>query len=42
MLQRDGYFIVAGYVALLATVVYFAALAIAVIWGGQSLFQMNF
>ncbi len=42
MLQRDGYFIIAGYIALLATVIYFAALAILVIWGGQSLFQMNF
>ncbi len=42
MLQRDGYFIIAGYIALLATVIYFAALAIAVIWGGQSLFQMSF
>ena len=42
MLQHDGYFIIAGYVALLATLIYFAALAILVIWGGQSLFQMSF
>jgi hypothetical protein len=37
MLQRDGYFIVAGYVVLLLTLVYFAGLALLVVMGGQSL-----
>ena len=42
MLQRDGYFIIGGYIALLATVVYFVGLAILVVMGGQSLFQLSF
>jgi hypothetical protein len=37
MLQRDGYFIVAGYVALVATIIYFAALALLLVLGGQTL-----
>lgn len=37
MLQRDGYFVVAGYLAMLATIIYFGALALAVILGGQTL-----
>jgi hypothetical protein len=37
MLQRDGYFILAGYVALLVTVLYFGGLALLVVMGGQSL-----
>ncbi len=42
MLQRDGYFIVGGYIALLATVVYFAGLALLVYMGGQSIFSLTF
>jgi hypothetical protein len=42
MLQRDGYFIIAGYVALVATIAYFIGLALLVILGGQSLYQLNF
>jgi hypothetical protein len=42
MLQRDGYFIIGGYVALVATVVYFVGLALLVILGGQSLYNLNF
>lgn len=42
MLQRDGYFIIGGYIALLATVIYFAGLALLVILGGQSLYNLNF
>jgi hypothetical protein len=42
MLQRDGYFIIGGYIALVATVIYFAALALLVIMGGQSLFNLTF
>jgi hypothetical protein len=42
MLQRDGYFIIGGYIALVATVIYFAGLALLVIMGGQSLFNLNF
>ena len=42
MLQRDGYFILGGYLALLATVVYFAGLALLVVMGGQSLFNLSF
>jgi hypothetical protein len=38
MLQRDGYFILAGYLALVATVIYFGGLALLVVLGGQSLF----
>lgn len=38
MLQRDGVFIIVGYVALLLTVLYFGTLALLVIWGGQTLF----
>lgn len=37
MLQRDGYFVIVGYLAMVATVVYFGGLALAVILGGQSL-----
>jgi hypothetical protein len=37
MLQRDGYFVVAGYLAVVATILYFGGLALAVILGGQSL-----
>lgn len=37
MLQRDGVFIVAGYSALGLTVLYFAGLALAIFFGGQSL-----
>lgn len=40
MLQRDGYFVVAGYLAMIATVIYFAGLALAVIVGGQSLLSL--
>jgi hypothetical protein len=42
MLQRDGFFIVGGYVALIATIVYFGGLALLVVLGGQSLYQLNF
>jgi hypothetical protein len=42
MLQRDGYFIIGGYVALVATIIYFVGLAVLVVLGGQSLFQLNF
>lgn len=42
MLQRDGYFIIGGYIALLATVIYFVGLALLVILGGQSLYNLNF
>jgi hypothetical protein len=42
MLQRDGYFIIGGYIALAATVIYFAGLALLVILGGQSLYNLNF
>lgn len=41
MLQRDGYFIIGGYVALVLTVLYFGGLALLVLLGGQSLFQMG-
>lgn len=37
MLQRDGVFIIAGYVMTFITVVYFAALLIAALAGGQAL-----
>lgn len=37
MLQRDGWMIVLGYLLTLATVLYFAAIAIGVILAGQSL-----
>ena len=40
MLQRDGYFIFAGYLFLVATIIYFAALAWLVIVGGTSLIAM--
>ena len=39
MLQRDGIFILIGYLALLLTVIYFGGLALLVIWGGQTLFS---
>lgn len=42
MLQRDGYFIIGGYVALALTLLYFGGLALLVLLGGQSLFQMSF
>jgi hypothetical protein len=42
MLQRDGYFIIGGYVALALTILYFGGLALLVLLGGQSLFQMSF
>lgn len=42
MLQRDGYFIIGGYVALVATVIYFVGLALLVYLGGQTLFQLGF
>jgi hypothetical protein len=42
MLQRDGYFIIGGYVALVATFAYFVGLALLVILGGQSLYNLNF
>ncbi|MBX3015190.1 MAG: exopolysaccharide biosynthesis protein [Caldilineaceae bacterium] len=38
LLQRDGFFIVAGYFVLLLTVLYFVGLALLVVLGGQSLF----
>ena len=38
MLQRDGWFIVAGYIALVATIVYFGGLAALAAWGGMTLF----
>jgi hypothetical protein len=41
MLQRDGYFIICGYVALGATFIYFAGLALLVILGGQSLYNLG-
>lgn len=37
MLQRDGYFIVAGYICLSLTLVYFVGLALLVIMGGYTL-----
>ena len=37
MLQRDGIFILAGYLALLVTVLYFGGLAVLVFMGGQNL-----
>jgi hypothetical protein len=37
MLQRDGYFILAGYLALVVTMLYFGGLALLVVLGGQSL-----
>lgn len=40
MIQRDGYAILAGYVALVLTVVYFAGLALLAVLGGQSLLQL--
>jgi hypothetical protein len=42
MLQRDGLFIIGGYVALIATMVYFIGLVVIVFMGGQSLFNLNF
>jgi hypothetical protein len=42
MLQRDGYFIIGGYVALLVTVIYFVALAALVLWGGLSIYNLSF
>lgn len=42
MLQRDGYFIIGGYIALIATVIYFGALALIVVLGGQSLYNLSF
>jgi hypothetical protein len=39
MLQRDGYFVVGGYVFVALTVVYFVGLALLVVLGGQSLLQ---
>jgi hypothetical protein len=38
MLQRDGYFIIAGYVALVITVIYFVGLALLLIAGGHAIF----
>jgi hypothetical protein len=35
MLQRDGYAIVAGYIAMIATIIYFGALGLMVVMGGQ-------
>lgn len=35
MLQRDGVFIIAGYVTFLITDIYFAGLALVVLLGGQ-------
>jgi len=37
MLERDGYFIVAGYGMVIATVIYFVGLALLVVIGGQTL-----
>jgi len=37
LLQRDGYCILAGYVALVATILYFGGLALLVVIGGQNL-----
>lgn len=37
MLQRDGYLIIGGYLALCATLIYFGALALMMILGGQAL-----
>lgn len=39
MLQRDGYFIILGYLALLATIIYFGVLAVAAIMAGQAFFS---
>lgn len=37
MLQRDGYMVVAGYAAVIATIIYFSGLALLVLMGGQQL-----
>jgi hypothetical protein len=42
MMQRDGYFVVGGYIMLAATVAYFGGLALLVILGGNSLFNLTF
>jgi hypothetical protein len=42
MMQRDGYFVVGGYIMLAATVVYFGGLALLVVLGGNSLFNLTF
>lgn len=41
MLQRDGYFIIGGYIAMVTTIVYFVGLAALVVMGGQSLFNLS-
>jgi hypothetical protein len=40
MLQRDGYMVMAGYVAVIATILYFGGLAVLVLMGGQTLMGM--
>ena len=42
MLQRDGYFIIGGYVAMVTTIIYFVGLAALVVLGGQNLFNLSF
>jgi hypothetical protein len=37
MLQRDGYFIIAGYLMNVVTIIYFGALALITILGGQAI-----
>lgn len=37
MLQRDGYVIIAGYIALIATLMYFGGLGLLLLIGGQTL-----
>lgn len=39
MLQRDGYFIILGYIALVATIIYFGVLAAAALMAGQAFFS---
>ncbi len=39
MMQRDGYFIILGYIALVATIIYFGVLAIAALMAGQAFFS---
>jgi hypothetical protein len=40
LLQRDGWFILAGYVMILATAVYFTVLIVGAVWGGTELFSL--
>lgn len=40
LLQRDGWFILAGYFMNLATIVYFTVLILGAVWGGKELFSL--